>query len=96
MPVIKYIGGSHFRELSAEDLHQFGVDDFEDTTWAQGEPTEVSQDVFDVLLEYFGDEFVSAEQERVFVPRQRALNLGNLDDQLGARPDHGEQGDQVA
>lgn len=76
MARIRYTGGSHYRELSTADLQKFGVEGFEDTTWARGEATEVEQDIADALLLFLGDEFEEVpDSERAFIPGQRKLPL---------------------
>lgn len=58
MKTIAYTGSSDFQEFSKDDLAKGGVEDGKDLRFAQGEPTEVEDEVAEALLSkegVFGD-----------------------------------------
>lgn len=64
MPKIKYVGGSHFRELGAADFKKFGVEGQKKHTFARNEETEVTDAVAKVLLDRLPTEFAVVEDEK--------------------------------
>lgn len=66
MPLIKYIGTAHFRELDAADAKRADppVTDFRKTTWKRGEAEEVSSAAAEWLTRDLDDEFEEVAEAR--------------------------------
>lgn len=60
---VKYVGGSHFRELLEGDFKKLGVEGQKALTFAKHEVTQVEDDVADALEKFLGDEFVKVKAD---------------------------------
>jgi uncharacterized protein with gpF-like domain len=63
MAVLKYIGGSHFRELLKEDFAKVGVEVEEGITFARHELVKVSDEVADAIHQLVDDEFEEVKED---------------------------------
>lgn len=63
MAVLKYIGGSHFRELLKEDFAKVGVEVENKIVFARHELVKVSNEVADAIHQLVGDEFEEVKED---------------------------------
>lgn len=63
MPLIKYVGTAHFRELLVEDFKKAGVAVDGMITFARHEVTKVTDEVADAIHKLVGDEFEEVEDD---------------------------------
>lgn len=58
---VKYTGRAHYRIISADNLAEKGVSDFETTRWAKGETKSVSAAAGEWLITNLSTEFEKVE-----------------------------------
>lgn len=63
MAVLKYIGGSHFRELLKEDFAKVGVEVEDKIVFARHELVKVSNEVADAIHQLVDDEFEEVKED---------------------------------
>lgn len=63
MPLIKYIGTAHFRELLVDDFKKVGVEVESMLTFARHEAVKVSDEVADAIHKLVGDEFEEVKDD---------------------------------
>lgn len=63
MPMIQYLGPSHFRELGAADFKKLGAEGQKKLTFSRDEPLKVSSHVANVLVQNLPDEFAKVEEK---------------------------------
>jgi len=64
MTAVKYLGPSHFRELSAADFKKLGAPNQKKIVFVRDEATTVHADTADVLLVELADEFEEVAEKQ--------------------------------
>lgn len=63
MPLIKYVGLAHFRELLTADFKKAGVEGQKMLTFARHEAVKVTDEVADAIHKLVGDEFEEVQDD---------------------------------
>lgn len=90
MPMIQYLGPSHFRELGAADFKKLGVEGQKKLTFSRDEPLKVSGHVADALTQNLPDEFAEVDEEdepAQDVPMTDSANQDEVDHPDGHLPE---------